>query len=77
MVDAFIYKQLDNTINKKVKLYFSCGSKDLKQVKKWNEKLYQTLQDRNLRHIDWENEIYYEETHITSVNISLLKGLQY
>lgn len=77
MVDSALYKQIDNKIKHRVKLYFSYGSKDLKQVIKWNKTLFFNLKDIDLNHLDWKNEVYTEENHITSVKISLIKGLHF
>ncbi len=77
MVNPKVYKQIDNKIKHKVKLYFSYGSKDLKQVKKWNSDLLKNLDGLKLNHLKWKNEVYKEENHITSVKISLIKGLCY
>ena len=77
MVNPKVYKQMDNKINHKVKLYFSYGSKDLKQVREWNSDLLKNLDGLKLNHLKWKNEVYKEENHITSVKISLLKGLYY
>ena len=57
MVDSLIYKQLDNTILHNVKFYFSYGSRDLKQVKKWNNILLHNLENMELHHLDWKNEV--------------------
>ena len=77
MVDKTIYKQLDKIIENKIKFYFSYGSKDMKQVRKWSEKLYDNFLELNFNHIDWKNEIYDGENHNSSDKISLIKGLQF
>jgi predicted alpha/beta superfamily hydrolase len=77
MVNPRVYQQIDNKINHQVKLYFSYGSKDLKQVREWNSALLKNLDGLKLNHLKWKNEVYKEENHITSVKISLIKGLRY
>jgi len=77
MVDSLIYKQLDKDLNKNIELYFSYGSKDMKQVKNWAEKLRNNLSGLTLNHIVWKNEIYEGESHNTSDKISIIKGLKY
>lgn len=77
MVDSNIFIQLDSELKKGIKLYFSYGSKDLKQVITWDEKLLYNLHATDLKYIDWKNGIYTDENHITSVKISLIEGLRY
>jgi hypothetical protein len=77
MVDTLIYTQLDVNLLKNIKFYFSYGSNDMKQVKKWGERLYNNLLDLTLRHIVWRNEVYEGENHNTSDAISLINGLKY
>ena len=63
MIDTTIYKQLDNSLDKGIKFYFSYGSQDMKQVKKWATKLQDNLLHLDLIQIDWKNEIYDGENH--------------
>ncbi len=77
MVDASIYLAVDNQLKKDLKFYFSFGSKDMKQVRKWSEVLYGNLKNTKLRHIVWEHEVYQGENHNSSDIISLIKGLEF
>ncbi len=74
IIDAKIYKQLENN---KIKFYFSYGSKDKKRVKEWSERLHDNLQKMKFDYFEWKNEIYEGEDHNSSATISLIKGLQY
>lgn len=77
MVDPSIYQQLDKDLNKNVKLYFSYGSDDMKQVKTWGERLKTNLSTLTFKHIVWQNEVYEGEDHNTSDKISIVKGIVY
>jgi hypothetical protein len=76
-IEPLNYSVLDLTLDNKIKFYFSYGTKDMKQVKKWSEKLNNSLITLDLRNINWKNEIYLNEDHNTCDTISLLKGLKY
>lgn len=77
MVDPLIYKQLDEKLRKNIEFFFSYGSNDMKQVKKWAGKLNKNLSGLTLMHINWRNEIYKGENHNSSDKISIIEGLKY
>lgn len=77
MVDASIYQSVDSQLKKDLKFYFSHGSKDMKQVRKWCAVINDNLKNINTNHIQWKFEIYEGENHNTCDVISLLKGLKY
>jgi hypothetical protein len=77
MIDTSHYGQLDNELMCEIKFYFSYGSNDLKQVKKWGSKLYENLETQKFNRIVWKNEIYNGENHNSSDIISLKKGLTF
>lgn len=77
IVDSSLYIRLDSQLEKEVKVYFSCGSKDMKQVRKWSGKLNDNLLEISLDHIKWEYEIFEGEDHNTSGVISLINGISY
>jgi predicted alpha/beta superfamily hydrolase len=75
LVDPAIYMQLDRKLNTEIRFYFSYGSRDMHQVKKWGKRLYQDLQGIKLVHINWEHAIYMGEDHNSSDSVSILKGI--
>jgi|GEM_PF-6511626 predicted alpha/beta superfamily hydrolase len=75
MVEPSIYLELDSKLPKETELYFSSGSKDMKQVKKWCEILNTNLKTLTFKHIHWESEINAGENHQTNDLASLTKGL--
>jgi predicted alpha/beta superfamily hydrolase len=77
MVDASVYTAMDNHLKKGLKFYFSYGSKDMRQVRKWSEVLYNNIKDTKFKHINWEHEVYQGENHNSCDVISLIKGLKY
>jgi predicted alpha/beta superfamily hydrolase len=75
-VDSAIYKQLDKNLGKRIKFYYSYGSNDMKQVKKWGRILSYNLANLDLSFIDWKNEIFEGQNHNTCDVISLINGLK-
>lgn len=77
MVDQIKYSQLDSSMTKQIKFYFSYGSEDMKQVIKWCNQLNTNLTKTFTPHIIWKCEVFEKENHNTSDIISLKKGLNY
>lgn len=77
MTDPLIFLQLDKQLAKPIELYFSCGSKDLKQVRTWTGILNNNLQGLRLNLIRWKYEVFDGQNHNSSDTISLIRGLQY
>lgn len=77
LVDPSIFESLNTSLEKEIKFYFSYGSKDMKQVRKWGKKLYENLGQLQLDRICWKHEIFEGENHNTSDVISLKKGIAY
>jgi predicted alpha/beta superfamily hydrolase len=77
MTDPEIYNQLDVKLEKPVKIYFSFGSKDMKQVKKGSGKLEANLQSLKLTNIVWKSEVFEGENHNTSDLHALKNGLEF
>lgn len=77
MVETPFYQTLDNELKKDLKFYFSYGSKDMRQVRKWSEILYNNIKDTKFKYINWEHEVYQGEDHNSCDVISLIKGLKY
>ena len=77
MIDTEIYNQLDVKPGKQIEFYFSYGSKDMNQVKKWSRKLTENLNLLKLTNIKWKAEIFEGENHNTSDLHSLKNGLEF
>jgi hypothetical protein len=76
-IDPNIYEQLDKKLSTDIDFYFSYGSKDMKQVRKWAFRLNENLTNIKLHRIDWKNEIYDGKNHNNCDLISLINGLKY
>lgn len=76
LVEYDSYLQIDKTSKKKMLFYFSYGSKDMKQVKKWSNKLKENLSEHEFVNIDWEFEIFEGKRHQNSDVIALVQGLR-
>ena len=77
MADAMIYLQLDKQLAKPIEFFFSCGSKDIKQVVKWTGILNNNLKGLRLNLIRWKYEVFNGQNHNSSDTISLIRGLQF
>ena len=77
LIDSTLYFKLNIQLENNIKFFFSNGSKDMKQVKKWCERLHENLLEINLDRIQWKYEVYEGENHNTSDVISLINGLTY
>ena len=75
MVDAAGYLQLDNQLNENIEFFFSYGSKDMKQVKKWCAILKSNLQMLKFANLHWKNKVTEGENHNTNDVITLITGL--
>ena len=69
------YQQIDSTSKRKIIFYFSYGSKDLKQVSKWSEKLKDNLTGMRFKNLDWRFKIFEGKDHNDSDVVALLNGL--
>jgi predicted alpha/beta superfamily hydrolase len=76
-VDSNIYGRLDKELSIDIDFYFSYGSKDMKQVRKWGLKLNESLTGVKLERIRWKNDIYTDKNHNNCDLISLTNGLKY
>jgi predicted alpha/beta superfamily hydrolase len=75
MTDSLQYRQLDNRLDKKTGFYFSYGSEDMKQVKKWGEVLYKNLANMNFEYLRWKRDIFQGDNHNTSDRNAIIKGI--
>ena len=75
LVNLDSYSQIDNSTQKKISFYFSYGSKDMRQVRKWSKKLKENLTGQEFNHFDWNFEIHEGKNHRNSDVIALFHGL--
>jgi predicted alpha/beta superfamily hydrolase len=76
MVDTGTYLNLDKHLSKPVALYFTYGSKDMKQVIKWGTVLKNNLLPLKFKHIRWIQMVNEGENHNSNDLVSLLLGLR-
>jgi predicted alpha/beta superfamily hydrolase len=69
------YQKIDSVAKNRIVLYFSFGSKDMGQVRKWSLRLKDTLTGMKLKNLDWRFEIFEGKNHFNSDIIALLNGL--
>lgn len=77
MVDSSLYIELDRKLSTAIDFYFSWGSKDMKQIRKWGQKLESNLLSVKVNKIEWGNDILEGENHSTSSLVSLKRGVKY
>lgn len=75
--DTLKYKTLDNSLKKDIKLFFSNGSKDMRQVRKWNTIFNNNLKSLSFAHIQWKYEILEGKKHKNSAESALIMGLDF
>ena len=77
MVESRLYLQLDSSLNKEIRFYYCHGSKDMKQVRKWSERLHSNLQEQNFSKIRWKYEVFEGLDHNSSDTKAILKGVTF
>lgn len=75
--NAELFEQIDSKLQEKINLYFSNGSKDMRQIRKGTAELRDNFQISKLTHIQWKHERFDGENHHTSDIISLKRGLNF
>ena len=75
--DRAIYERLDKALSAEIDFYFSYGSRDMKQVRKWGLKLNECLTGVKFERIRWRNDIYEAKNHGNCDLISLINGLKF
>lgn len=75
MTDSPLYLQLDDILKEDITFYYSHGAKDMKQVRKWCDRLHENMLELSLEHIGWKYEIFEGENHNTSDVISFKRGI--
>lgn len=76
-VGAEFFLQADEKLQKKIRLYFSYGSNDMKQVKKWAARLNENLSELKLKNIDWECAVFQDKDHNNADLVSVIEGMKF
>lgn len=76
-IDPQKYKDLDQQLDQEVSFYFSYGSRDMRQVKKWAGKLHLSLDIVEFENLKWENEILIGMNHTSCVPAAFTMGLDF
>jgi enterochelin esterase-like enzyme len=71
--DGFLH--IDSICKRKILFYHSHGSEDIKQVRKWSEKLRDNITGINFKHLEYRFTIFEGKNHNNSDNEALLNLL--
>ncbi len=77
LVQKESYLKMDSTSKDQVSFYFSCGSRDMKQVFKWSQKLSENLSGLSFKKLKWQFQVLEGKDHNNSDVSSLVNGLKY
>jgi predicted alpha/beta superfamily hydrolase len=77
MVEKELYLKLDSLSTGKVRFYFSYGSKDMKQVRKYSEVLRKNLEGTEFKNLDWEFKLFPGKSHFNIYMEALFWGLDH
>ncbi len=77
LVQKESYLKLDSTSKNPVSFYFSRGSRDMKQVSKWSQKLSENLSGLTFNKLDWQYQVFEGKDHYNSDVAALVNGLKY
>jgi uncharacterized protein len=75
LINTKDYQRIDSLSKSNIRFYFSFGSQDMGQVRKWALKLKNNLTGLHFNHIDWRFEILEGKNHGNSDVIALLHAL--
>ena len=64
-------------MQKNIKFYFSYGSKDMRQVKKWALRLNNNLIALETHRFNWKSEVFNGKNHTTSDKMAIVKGIKF
>ncbi len=76
LVQRESYLQMDSAIQNGISFYFSCGSRDMKQVSKWSKKLSDNLSGLSFNKLHWQYQVFEGKDHYNSDVVSLMNGLR-
>lgn len=71
------YLQIDSSSKDRTIFYFSYGSKDMKQVRKWSNRLKDNLTSLELNNFEWRFEIFEGKNHNNSDIYAMINGLSH
>jgi len=74
LIEKEYYLQID--ASSKTVFYFSYGSKDMKQVRKWSNRLKDNLTGLKFDNFEWRFEIFEGKNHNNSDIFALINGLR-
>jgi predicted alpha/beta superfamily hydrolase len=77
MVEKEHYMKLDSLSTGKIKFYFSSGSKDMKQVRKYTAILKDNLEGTKFRNLEWQSEVFEGKNHFDIYMVALFWGLDH
>lgn len=77
LVQKESYLQMDSTSKDQVSFFFSCGSRDMKQVCKWSQRLSDNLSGLSFNKLEWKYQIIEGKDHYNSDATALVNGLKY
>jgi uncharacterized protein len=69
------FQKIDGAGKNRIVFYFSYGSKDMRQVRKWSQKLNANLSELKFEELDWRFEIHDGKNHNNSDIPALIHGL--
>jgi hypothetical protein len=75
LIEKENYRQIDSEGKSKIVFYFSFGSKDMRQVRKWSQKLNGNLTGMQFKNLDWRFTIFEGKDHYNSGMVALFHGL--
>ena len=75
MVEKEHYLKIDSLSAGKLNFYFSSGSKDMKQVRKYTSILRENLEGTKFRNLDWQFKIFEGKNHFNIYMDALSWGL--
>jgi hypothetical protein len=75
LISKHDYQKIDSICKHHIVFYFSFGSKDMGQVRRWALKLKDNLTGMKFHHLDWRFEILECRNHSNSDVIALLHAL--
>jgi predicted alpha/beta superfamily hydrolase len=75
LVKKEYFQWIDSVSSHKIKFYFSFGSKDMKQVRKWSLILKDNLTGMEFKNLDWRFKIFKGKNHYNGYFVALFWGL--
>ena len=77
LIEKEYFLKIDSLSKKKIVFYFSFGSNDMTQVRKWSKKMEDNLSELGFNNFDWRFMIFEGKDHDNSDIPSLINGIRY